>query len=139
MFAAFAARDAALDEDGGAGGDGLEVFDLHLASHGGDAMGAVGFAHGFIEEGGDDAAVEIAGRALIVVRDSGEADNSVIGSYGEIKAQANGVGETAAEAVILRSVIERGEVFAGVGSGSIAHAERMVTSLLKCSSSILRL
>ena len=42
-------------------------------------MRAIGFAHGFIEEGGDDAAMKIAGRDFVVIRDSGGAEMRLIG------------------------------------------------------------
>ena len=45
--------------------DGAEVVDLHVAGHGEDVEGAVELAHGFVEEGGDDAAVDVAGRAFV--------------------------------------------------------------------------
>ena len=42
-----------------------EVIDLHVAGHGEDVEGAVELAHGFIEKRGDDASVDVAGRAFV--------------------------------------------------------------------------
>jgi len=78
VLAAFAAGDFALDADVRVGGNWAEVFDLHLAGHGGHSLGAVGFAHGFVEQSCDDAAVEVAGRALVVVGDSGVGDDGAL-------------------------------------------------------------
>ena len=46
-----------------------EIVDLHVAGHGEDVERAVELAHGLVHEGGDDAAVDVAGWALV---DAGE-------------------------------------------------------------------
>ena len=46
-------------------GNGAELVDLHVASHGKDVERAVELAHGFVEEGGDDTAVDVARWALV--------------------------------------------------------------------------
>jgi len=43
--------------------DGLDIFDGHLGSDGYDVAEFAKFAHGVIEDGGDDAAVAVSGRA----------------------------------------------------------------------------
>jgi hypothetical protein len=43
---------------------GAQVVDLHVAGHGDDVEEAVELAHGLVHEGGDDAAVDVAGWAL---------------------------------------------------------------------------
>jgi len=60
------AAEVAADEDERlVEGNGAEVVDLHVSSHGEDVERAVEFAHGFVEESGDDAAVDVAGWALV--------------------------------------------------------------------------
>jgi len=82
---------------------GAEVVDLEMAGHGEYGEGAVELAHGLVEEGGDDAAVDVAGRTLM---EFGEVDDGlgdgvfgVRGVEGELEVQALGVGGAAAEAV----------------------------------------
>ena len=81
VFTAFAAGYPALDTDGGTGWDWAQVFHLHLAGHSGYALGAVGFAHGFVEQGGDDATVLVAGRAFVLVGDDGVRDDGSFGGF----------------------------------------------------------
>ena len=44
---------------------GAEVVHLHVTGHGDDVEGTVELAHGFVEKGGDDAAVDVAGWAFV--------------------------------------------------------------------------
>jgi len=62
---AFPAEVARGEGEWGVEGCGAEVVDLEVAGHGEDVEGAVELAHGLVEEGGDDAAVDVAGRALM--------------------------------------------------------------------------
>lgn len=89
--------------------DGAEVLDLEMARHGEDAAGAVGFAHSFIEEGGDDAAVGVAGGTGEAAGESEVADDILIRIDEEFEAEAGGVLQSAAEAVVEGTVGERGE------------------------------
>jgi hypothetical protein len=82
---------------------GAEVVDLHVAGHGKDVEGPVKLAHGFVEEGGDDAAVDVAGRAFV---ETGEVDLGprdggfgVADIRGENEVEALRVSGTAAETV----------------------------------------
>src|SRR5260370_731284 len=82
---------------------GAQVVDLHVASHGDDVEGAVELAHGLVHEGGDDAAVDVAGWAFVHLgelnlrgRGGGSGDG---GTDGEGEMQALGVDGAAAEAV----------------------------------------
>ena len=89
-------------------GDGAEVVDVEAAGHGEDAAGAVGFAHGFVEEGGDDASMGVAGRSGEAGGEASVADD-VPGLIREkAEAQAGAVFEAAAEAVVEGAVGERG-------------------------------
>ena len=49
-------------------GTGRQVVDLHVAGHGSETAGANGLAHDFVEQRGDDAAVQVAGVAFECVR-----------------------------------------------------------------------
>ena len=70
-FAAFAAGVVGGEREGGVEGGGAEVVDFHVAGHGKDVEGTVELGHGFVEEGGDDASVDVAGRTLV---EAGEVD-----------------------------------------------------------------
>ena len=48
-------------------GTGAQVFDVKFARHGECVAGADGFAHGFVEQGSDDSAMEVAGVAREIV------------------------------------------------------------------------
>jgi len=118
-------RGRGCQETGGWGellaeGDGAEVLDLRFAGHGEDAAGAVDLLMGFVEEGGDDAAVGV-GRE---VRQSGGRGGSGRRRFcridEEFEAKAGGVIEPAAEAVIEGSVGQRSE------SGLVGVASRGV-------------
>ena len=47
--------------------DGLEIFDGHFLGQGDDVVELVHFAHGVVEDGGDDAAVAVAGRSGVAL------------------------------------------------------------------------
>lgn len=94
-------------------GDGTEVMDFELAGHGEDAAGTVGFAHGFVKEGGDDASVGVAGGSGKAAGEAEVADDVVVGVCEEFEAEAGGVGGAAAEAVVEGAVSEGGE--GGIG------------------------
>ena len=100
-------------------GNGAEVVDLKVARHSEDVAGAVGFAHGFVEEGGDDAAVGVAGRPGEAASEAGMADDVAGVVDEEAEAEAGGVCESAAEAVVECAVGEGGEggVFWNAGHG----------------------
>ncbi len=83
---------------------GPEVIDLHVAGHGEDVERAIELAHGLVEERGDDASVDVAGRAFmhaIELDVCGGGDVVGVGCVGgEGEVQALGVGGAAAEAVV---------------------------------------
>ena len=65
-FSPFAMEVAACDDQGLEERDGAEVVDLHVARHGEDVERAVELAHGFVEKGCYEAAVQISGWAFVV-------------------------------------------------------------------------
>ena len=98
--------------------DGAQVVDFHVAGHGEDVEWAVEFAHGFVKECGDDAAVDVAGRAFVhsvELEVAGRGDGlgvRSIGGEGEVKALR--IGGAAAEAVI-GALVDGGSVHGGWG------------------------
>ena len=82
---------------------GAEVVDLHVAGHGENVERAIELAHGFVEERGYDASVDVAGRAFVHAVEldlCGGGDVVGVGCVGgEGEVQALGVGGAAAEAV----------------------------------------
>ena len=95
-----------------------EVIDLHVAGHGEDVEGAVELAHGLVEECGDDAAVDVAGWALVHAVDLNVCGCGdvfgvrCIGGEGEV--ETLGIGGAAAEAVV-GALIDGGGVHRGWG------------------------
>ena len=60
------------------------------------------FAHGVVEDAGDDAAVAVAGRSGVTVGEAEAADESLAGFVeDEFQAHASGIILTADEAVVL--------------------------------------
>ena len=101
MLALLAADDAALDANRDVTGNGAEVIDFHLPRHGRIAQGAHCFAHGLVEQRGDDAAMQVAGMALESIGDGGKAHDGAVGSEQELEVQPGGIGRAAAEAAVL--------------------------------------
>jgi len=82
--------------------DGLEVFDGHFFGQGDYVAELVYLAHGVVEDGGDDAAVAVAGRAGVALAQTELADEGLAGFVeGEPEAHAVGIVLAAGEAVIL--------------------------------------
>jgi hypothetical protein len=94
-------------------GGGLEVVNLHVAGHGEDVEWAVELAHGFVQEGGDDAAVDVARWALVHAVEldlGGGGDGFGVGGVGyEGEVEALRVGGAAAEAVV-GALVDGGDV-----------------------------
>jgi len=99
-------------------GDRAEVVDGEMARHGENAAGAVRFAHGFVEQGGDDAAVGVARGSRETAGEAGVADDGAVVGDEEAEMQSGGVFEPAPEAVVESAVGERGERGFLVGAGS---------------------
>jgi hypothetical protein len=104
----------------------LEVVNLHVAGHGEDIEGTVELAHGFVEERGNDAAVNVALRAFVHAVElevGGGGDGFGVGGVGgEDEVEALWVGGAAAEAVV-GALVDGGGGGEGVGgvSGSVRH------------------
>jgi hypothetical protein len=100
-------------------GNGTEILDFEMAGHGEDAAGAVGLAHSLVEEGGDDASMGVTGRSGEAAGEAEVADDVFVHVDEEFEAEAGGVVESAAEAVVEGCVGEGSEgiFFAGVGDG----------------------
>ncbi len=91
--------------------DGLEVIDGHLAGNGDDVPQHVHLAHGFVEDGGDDAAVGVSGRAGVALAESEAADEAIaLFVVGEAQAHAVGIVFAADETEILVRAQEAGAV-----------------------------
>src|ERR1700729_1864057 len=103
-LSAFPAEVAAGEDKRLVEGDGAKVVDLHVAGHGEDVEGAVEFAHGLVEERGDDATVNVTRRTFVHAVElnfGGGCDVCWIGCVGgEDKVEALWVGRAAAETVV---------------------------------------
>jgi hypothetical protein len=95
-----------------------QVVDLHVTGHGEDVERTVEFAHGLVQEGRQDAAVDVARGAFVhaVQLDLGGGGDGlgVGGVGGEEEVEALGVGGAAAEAVI-GALVDGGRVHGGWG------------------------
>ena len=84
-------------------GDGVEIVDLHVAGHGEDVEGTVELAHGFVEEGGYYASVNVTRGAFVEAVElelgGGSRGLGVGGFGGEDEMEALGIRGPAAEAV----------------------------------------
>ncbi len=102
-LAAFAAEVAAGEDKRLVEGDGAKVVDLHVAGHGEDVEGAVEFAHGLVEERGNDASVDVPRGTFVEAVElelgGGDGDLGVGGVSGEDEMKALWVGGAATEAV----------------------------------------
>jgi len=105
---------------------GFKVVDFHVAGHGEDVERTIELAHGFVEECGDDASVDVAGRAFVHAIElemcSGSDVFGIGGVGGEDEVETLGIGRAAAEAVVGALVncagVHRGwRVAGGVGCG----------------------
>lgn len=103
-LAALAAEVAAGEHEQLVERGGAKVIDLHVAGHGEDAEGTVELAHGLVEQGGDDASMNVAGRAFVKLREldvsGGGGDAGVRCVDGEVEVESLRVGRAAAEAVV---------------------------------------
>ena len=87
-------------------GHGAQILHLHLPGHGKNVAGAVRFAHGFVEEGGDDASMGVAGRAGETAGEAKVRDDVTVGIDEEFEAEAGRILEATAEALVEGSVGE---------------------------------
>jgi len=104
VFSAFAAHYAAFKPYGHSTGDGASVVDLHVAGHRGQAARAYSFAHGFIQQSGNDAAMKIAWVTFECGRYRGRANNCAILGKQKVEVKAAGIGRATAEASVLGRV-----------------------------------
>ena len=110
-FASLGANDAALQSNWLGTGHWQQVINLEVARHGGDSRGAHSLAHRLIEERGDNAAVQVAGVAAEVIGDGSVADDQTIVGDQELKLQSMRINGAAAEAAVLRGVLQRSQIF----------------------------
>ena len=81
---------------------GLEVFDGHFFGECDDVVQLVDLAHGVVEDGGDDAAVAVAGRSGVALAQAEFADEGLASFVErEFEAHAVGIVHAADEAVVL--------------------------------------
>ena len=82
--------------------DGLQIFDGHLPRERDYLMQLIYFAHGVVEDAGDDAAVAVARGAGVAVAEAEFADEGLAGFVeDEFQAHALGIVLAADEAVVL--------------------------------------
>jgi hypothetical protein len=106
----------ALDVQRFVQGDGLKVFNGHLFGEGDYVAEFVYLAHGVIEDGGDDAAVAVAGRAGVALAEAELADEGLAGFVeGEFQPHAVGIVLAASEAVVFLQLDVAGVVALALG------------------------
>ena len=82
--------------------NGLQVFDSHFFGHGDNVAQFVHLAHGVVEDGGDDAAVAVAGRSGVALAEFEVADeDSALFIEGKFEVHAVGIVWPAGEAIVL--------------------------------------
>jgi len=120
VFSAVALQNAALDAKLNLSGNGAKVFDFQFAGNGGPALSTNSLAHGFVEQGSDDAAVEITGVAGEGAGNCREADDGAVGGEEEFETQTGGIGRAATEAAVAGRVGQGRELFTGFGHDCLA-------------------
>ena len=108
VFAALAANQAALHANLRSRGYWPKVVDLHPAGHGRQPPRANGLAHDLVQQRGDDAAMQVAGRTLETVRNRRKANHAPIFGKQKLEVQAGRIGRAAAKATVLAGVRHRG-------------------------------
>jgi len=92
----------ALDSQGLVEGHRLQVFDGHLAGQSNDVMQFIHLAHRVIEDGGNNAAVAVAGRSSVALGQTKAADEGfAFFVESKFKAHAVGIVLSTGEAIIL--------------------------------------
>ncbi len=83
-----------------------EILNVHLSGEGNYVVELVYLAHGFIQDGGDDAAMRMAGRTLIAARQP-EFAGGAAGFFLQIEPQPHSIGIvlTAAKAMVFQFFI----------------------------------
>ena len=96
--------------------DGLEIFDGHFAGEGDDVMKFIYFAHGVVEDSGNDAAVAVAGRSGVALAQAEAADEGLAFFVeDELQAHALGVVHAADEAEVFLHLHVAGFVAVDLG------------------------
>jgi len=113
VFTALVVSNAAFEPQRLAGGHWPQIVHFHVPCHGRETAGADGFAHGLVDQGRDDPAMQIARMAFEVVRDFGKADDGTVFGEQKVEAQAGGIGVAATEASVLCGVRQWGQVLNG--------------------------
>lgn len=80
--------------------DRLKVVHRHVTRQSHDSFLAVHLAHGFIQDGGDDASVYVAGRPFETARHAEVARHTAVCIFAEAQAQSVPVGRGTAEAIV---------------------------------------
>src|SRR3984957_1810033 len=120
MLTRLEANDAAFDANRRSTGNGAKVVDLESFRHRGPPRGGTSFAHGLIEQRGDDAAVQIAGRALKGVRNNRKAYESSVFRAKEFEVHTVLICRAATEASVVSRVGEGREVFVALCHAGLA-------------------
>lgn len=87
--------------------NGTEVVDGDVARHGDDAMVAIGLAHGFIEQCGDDAAVGVARGSLELLAEVEAAEDAVVIIDKEFQTKPSMIVRATPEAALERAMRQR--------------------------------
>jgi len=117
MLARLIADDTTLDAKLLSARSRTEVVDFDFSCHRSAALSTNRFAHGFIEQRGDDAAVQVAGVAFEGAGDDRKADDRAILREQEFEAEAALIRRAATEAAVTGRMGEGSEVFV-----SLSHA-----------------
>lgn len=89
---------------------GTDIVDFHLPGHSDNASGAIRLAHGFVEQGGNDAAMRVSGGAGKTFAEPRMADDGSGVVDKEPQAQAGAILLSAAETVVQRAMGERSQM-----------------------------
>jgi hypothetical protein len=102
VLAAFYAEFAGFDVERLFQGNRLQILDGDFGGQGDDVAQFIYFAHGFVEDGGDDATVAVSGRSGVALGEAKFADKTApLSVVGETQAHAVGIAGAASEAAVF--------------------------------------
>lgn len=85
----------------------MAIVDGDMARHGDDSAMAIGLAHGFVEQRGNDAAMRVAGRSLELRGEMEVAEDAIGFVDEEFQAKSGMVVLPAAEAAVEAAMCQR--------------------------------
>ena len=111
MPSLFSADQAAFQANRRLGVNGAQVLHRHLAGQGGYPARPKGLAHGLVEHGGNDAAMQVTGWTLKAGRNGCQANDAQIFGDHVFQMKAGDIGRSAAKTAVQHALLHRSQFF----------------------------